>query len=330
MTSGVMCFVLFWYPATMARVLVTGATGFLGSHIAETLVRHGFTVRCTVRPSSSLRWLADVETEKIEVDFNDVARLKWLCEGVDVVIHNAGITRAKNDVEFFEVNTNATERLAKAAIKARVSRFIFISSLEARGPDGFTTAISAYGKSKLEAERLLTTLQNDIEMILLRPAGVYGPRDTDLLTLFQLAKYGFLTVPATSGRLQPVHGRDVAEAVLASIQARAQLGPFEIAEPNTYSWQDMASMLEIAMNKKLRVLRIPREVFLGAGYASETVSKLLNQAPKLDRRRAKSLAYYTYTCDTKPFKEALGWQARISLQKGLEETAAWYEKQGWL
>jgi nucleoside-diphosphate-sugar epimerase len=314
----------------MASVLVTGATGFLGSHIAETLVQHGFTIRCTLRPSSSLKWLEHLNIEKVNVNFSDETSLEKACESVDVVVHNAGITRAKNDVEFFEVNTYATERLAKAAIGARVSRFIFISSLEARGPDGFTTAISAYGKSKLEAERLLTNLQKDIEIILLRPAGVYGPRDTDLLTLFQLANYGLLTVPATSGRLQPVHGRDVAEAVSASIQGRAQLGPFEIAEPNTYSWQDMASMLEVAMNKNLRVLKLPREVFLGAGYASESVSKLLNQAPKLDRRRAKSLAYYTYTCDTGIFKEAFHWQARISLQEGLKETATWYEQNNWL
>ncbi len=314
----------------MARVLVTGATGFLGSHIAEVLVQNNLTVRCTVRPSSSLKWLENLDVEKVNVNFNDEASLQTACQGVDIVIHNAGITRAKNDSEFFEVNTNATERLAKAAITAKVSRFIFISSLEARGPDGFTEAISAYGKSKLEAEHRLSNLQNEIEMVLLRPAGVYGPRDTDLLTLFQLANYGFLTVPATNGRLQPVHGRDVAEAVLAAINGKAQLGPFEISEPTTYSWQDMAQKLEVAMQRKLRVIRIPREIFLGAGYVSETVSKLLGQAPKLDRRRAKSLAYYTYTCDTKPFTKAFGWQARISLQDGLTETAAWYKTQGWL
>jgi nucleoside-diphosphate-sugar epimerase len=314
----------------MASVLVTGATGFLGSHIAEVLVQHGFTVRCAVRPSSSLKWLEKLELEKITVDFNDDTSLQKACEGVDVVVHNAGITRAKTDARFFEVNTNATERLAKAAIQAKVPRFIFISSLEARGPDGFTTAISSYGKSKLEAEHRLAKLQKNVEIILLRPAGIYGPRDTDLLTLFQLAKYGVLTVPAINGRLQPIHVRDVAEAVLATLQGKAQLGPFEIAEANTYSWQDMASMLEVAMNKKLRVLKIPREVFLTAGYASETISKLLNQAPKLDRRRAKSLAYYTYTCDIQPFKEAFAWQARIPLQEGLKETAEWYKQNNWL
>jgi nucleoside-diphosphate-sugar epimerase len=314
----------------MLRVLVTGATGFLGSHIAETLVQHGFKVRCTLRPSSSLKWLQNLDIEKVNVNFNDEASLQTACQNVDIVIHNAGITRAKSDAEFFEVNTEATERLSKAAIKAKVSRFIFISSLEARGPDGFTTAISSYGESKLEAERRLTSLQNGLEIILLRPAGVYGPRDTDLLTLFQLANYGVLTIPATNSQLQPVHGRDVAEAVLASIQGKAHPGPFEIAEANTYSWQDMASMLEVAMNKKLSIIKIPREVFLTAGYASETFSKLFNQAPKLDRRRAKSLAYYTYTCNTQPFKEAFGWQARILLQEGLKETAEWYKQNNWL
>jgi nucleoside-diphosphate-sugar epimerase len=277
-----------------------------------------------------LKWLEHLSIEKVNVNLSDEASLQKACEGVDVVVHNAGITRAKNNAEFFEVNTYTTEKLAKAAIKARVSRFIFISSLEARGPDGFSKPISSYGKSKLEAEHRLSNLQNDIEMILLRPAGVYGPRDTDLLTLFQVTNYGLLTVPATSGKIQPVHGRDVAEAVLAAINQKAQLGPFNIAAPQIYSWQYMTNMLEVAVNKKLRVLHIPKEVFLAAGYASEGMSKLLNQAPKLDRRRAKSLAYYSYTCDTTPFKEAFGWEARISLQEGLTETANWYKQQGWL
>ncbi len=298
--------------------------------MAEVLVQKGFRVRCTVRPSSSAKWLEHLNIEKANVNFNDEASLQKACEGVDIVVHNAGITRAKNDAEFFEINTHATKRLAKAAIKAKVSRFIFISSLEARGPDGFTEAMSAYGKSKLEAERLLSSFQNDTQVILLRPAGVYGPRDTDLLTLFQVAKYGFLTVPATDGRLQPVHGRDVAEAVLASIQGKAYLGPFDIANAAQHSWQDMANALEVAMNKKLCVIKIPKEVFLTAGYLSETASKLFNQAPKLDRRRARSLAYYTYTCDTTPFKETFGWQAKISLQEGLKETAAWYKENSWL
>jgi nucleoside-diphosphate-sugar epimerase len=314
----------------MPQVLVTGATGFVGSHIAEVLTQNDFTVRCTVRQSSSLKWLAHLSLEKVTVNFTDEMSLQKACQGVDIVVHSAGSTRAKTDAEFFEVNTDGTERLAKAALAAKVSRFIFISSLEARGPDGLTETISSYGKSKLEAERHLAKLSNDIEVILLRPAGVYGPRDTDLLTLFQMAKYGFLTVPATSGKLQPVHGRDVAEAVLAAINGNTHLGPFDIAEPTTYSWQDMVHLLEQAMKRKLHVLKIPKEVFLGAGYASETVSKWLGQAPKLDRRRAKSLAYYSYTCDTKAFKEAFGWQARISLARGLAETAAWYKQQGWL
>jgi nucleoside-diphosphate-sugar epimerase len=314
----------------MPLVLITGATGFLGSHITEVLVSQGYQVRCTMRHSSSTKWLGHLNIEKVTVDFKDDSSLQKACQGVDIVIHNAGITRAKSHEAFFEVNTNATERLAKVAIAAKVSRFIFISSLEARGPDGFTTAISSYGKSKLEAEHRLTRLQNNIEMVLLRPAGVYGPRDTDLLTLFQIAKYGLLTVPATHSKLQPVHARDVAEAVLASIEGKSHLGPFEIAEANTYSWQDMAKMLEVAMNQELRVIKIPKEVFLMAGYASEVFSKLLNQAPKLDRRRAKSLAYYAYTCDTGPFQKAFGWQAKIPLQEGLTETAKWYKQNNWL
>jgi nucleoside-diphosphate-sugar epimerase len=315
---------------SMPLVLVTGATGFLGSHITEVLVTQGYQVRCTLRPSSSSKWLDHLNIEKVTVDFKDVSSLQAACAGVDIVIHNAGITRTKSDAEFFAVNTNATERLAQAALKAKVSRFIFISSLEARGPDGFNKPLSAYGKSKLEAEQRLAKHNEAMDIMLLRPAGVYGPRDSDSLTLFQMAQRGFLAVPATSGRVQPVHARDVAEAVVATLNQNAKVGPFEIAETTTYSWQDMAQFLGLAMKRQLRVIRLPKEVFLGAGYLSEGFGKLFNQEPQLDRRRAKSLAYYTYTCNTNPFKEAFGWQARISLQDGLAETAQWYKQHKWL
>ncbi len=314
----------------MTRVLLTGATGFLGSHIAEVLVQQGLSLRCTLRQTSSLKWLAHLDTENRIVDFSDEPSLQKACEGIDVIVHNAGLTRARDELEFFEVNTYSTERLAQAAIRAGVSRFIYISSLEARGPDGFTTAVSAYGKSKLAAEQLLRSLSGDIEVVLLRPAGVYGPRDTDLLSLFRLANYGFLPVPATRARLQPVHGRDVAEAVWASIRSRAVPGPFAISAPQTYSWQEMAQLIETSLNRRLSVIHIPKEIFLGVAYTSEVVAKLLKQAPKLDRRRAKSLAYYSYTCDTTAFRDAFDWQAGITLADGLRETAVWYKKQGWL
>lgn len=264
------------------------------------------------------------------VDFKDEISLFKACQNVDIVIHNAGITRAKIEQDFFEVNTHATKRLVKAAIRAGVSRFVFISSLEARGPDGFSQPQSAYGRSKLEAEHILSSLNNDIEVVLLRPAGVYGPRDTDLLTLFQMAKYGFLTVPAKGGKLQPVHGRDVAEAVTATLQTTARLGPFEIASPEVYSWSEMVMAMEFAMQRKLKVIVVPKEVFLAAGYVSEGASRFLKIAPQLDRRRSRSLAYYSYTCKTEPFKQAYGWQAKISLREGLSETAQWYKNNQWL
>ena len=138
------------------RVLVTGATGFLGSHIARLFSDAGWRVRCSVRSTSDTRWIDSLKPEIVPLDLSGpVESAAAAVDGVDVVVHNAGITRAKSDAEFLHVNTDATATLARAAVDAGVRRFIYISSLAARGPDGLSEPVSPYGWSKREAEETL-------------------------------------------------------------------------------------------------------------------------------------------------------------------------------
>ena len=168
------------------RVFVTGATGFVGSHITQRFVESGFRVRCGQRNTSSGRWLENLEVEPWTFELGDPKGFQAALDDVDVVVHAAGVTSARTEAVFRAVNTDGTVELAKAARCAGVRRFVYISSLAARGPDralqpGRDLPISPYGVSKLEAESGLRALVADLEVIVLRPVTVYGPRDSDLL-----------------------------------------------------------------------------------------------------------------------------------------------------
>src|SRR5215218_2772587 len=227
------------------RVLVTGATGFVGSHVAQALVEAGYEVRCGARASSNARWISDLDTEHVALDVRgkpeDISRA---VENVDVVVHAAGITRARRSEDYYSVNAGGTRRVAAAALRAGARRFVLISSLAARGPDGHDHPESDYGRSKLEAETHLLALGGRMEAVVLRPAAVYGPRDTDLLPLFRIARAGWLPVPRGAAPLQPIYAEDAARAALAAAREPVGFGPFPVAENRRYAWPDVAAGLE--------------------------------------------------------------------------------------
>jgi hypothetical protein len=156
-------------------------------------------------------------------------------QNVDAVVHAAGITRARRSEDYYSVNAGGTRRVAAAALRAGARRFVLISSLAARGPDGHDHPESDYGRSKLEAETHLLALGGRMEAVVLRPAAVYGPRDTDLLPLFRMARAGWLPVPRGAAPLQPIYAEDAARAALAAAREPVGFGPFPVAENRRYA-----------------------------------------------------------------------------------------------
>jgi nucleoside-diphosphate-sugar epimerase len=313
------------------RVLVTGATGFVGSHVAQALVEAGYEVRCGARASSNARWISDLDTEHVPLDVRgkpeDISRA---VENVDVVVHAAGITRARRSEDYYSVNAEGTRRVAAAALRAGARRFVLISSLAARGPDGHDHPESDYGRSKLEAETHLLALGGRMEAVVLRPAAVYGPRDTDLLPLFRIARAGWLPVPRGAAPLQPIYAEDAARAALAAAREPVGFGPFPVAENRRYAWPDVAAGLEKSLGRTVRAVGLPAGAFVLAGRAAEWATKPLSAVPIFDERRARDLALNAWTCDVSGTGEALGWRAEVSLFEGLERTARWYGQVGWL
>lgn len=315
-------------------ILLTGATGFVGSHAAEALAGAGAGLRCTVRASSDPRWIRGLEVETVQADLRDPDALAGALEGVGVVVHVAGITRAPGSAAYRRVNVEATARLAGAAARRGVRRFVFVSSLAARGPDGAKGPVSAYGRSKREAEERLTgAAEGEVppETVVLRPGGVYGPRDDDLLPLFRMAGRGWLPVPTRGRELQPVYAADVASAVRAAALGPAPgLGPWPLVGRSAHPWSEMAAAMEEALGRPVRTFPVPSFALVAAGALSETVGRLTGTTPRLDRRRARDLARHRWTADPAPSEQALGWRPEVGLAEGLRRTAEWYEERGWL
>ena len=313
------------------RVLITGATGFVGSHVAQAFVEAGYEVRIGARASSDPRWISDLYAEHVPLDVSgDPENTSRAVRNVDTVVHAAGITRAKRAGDYYAVNAGGARRLAVAAFRAGVRRFVLVSSLAARGPDGRGHPASDYGWSKLEAERHLRSLDGRMETVVLRPAAVYGPRDTDLLPLFRLAHAGWLPVPSGAAPLQPVYAEDVARAVLAAAREPAGFGPFPVAENRRYGWPDVVAGLRKVFRRPVRAVRLPAAAFVLAGRAAERSARPFSRPALFDERRARDLALNAWTCDVSGSEKALGWGARVPLVEGLERTATWYRQAGWL
>lgn len=291
----------------------------------------GVRVRCATRITSDTRWIDPLDVEKVELDLRDPDRqASEALAGIGTIVHCGGVTAARRETDFQKVNTEATERLARLAAGAGLRRMVFISSLAARGPDGHGGPVSPYGRSKRDAEERLLALEERLEITILRPGGVYGPRDTDLLPMFQMAKRGFLVVPRADIRLQPVFVDDVAEAVLGAVRGSPASGPLPLAEKATYGWDEVADSLAVGVGRPVKPIHLPFAVFWTAGLLGELGGRVTRRPPAMDRRRARDFSRYSWTCDPSRTETELGWKARVTLPEGLARTARWYRESDWL
>jgi nucleoside-diphosphate-sugar epimerase len=328
------------HETTAGPVLVTGATGFVGSHVVEAFARAGIHTRAFVRPTSDTRRLQKAGAEVVVGALDDETAVRRAVEGTTAVVHLAALTRAKSEAEYKRVNAEGTALLARAAAGngSGPRRFVHLSSLAAAGPptggrpvcpDDTPRPLTAYGRSKLAGELALLATEG-IRSIVLRPPAVYGPRDRDLFTFFRLAVLGILPVPMGPHRpVQLIHAEDLAEAVLRALLVDAS-GIVHVAEPMAYPWETVGRMVAQAVGKRARVVRVPASLIAAAAAVSEGVARIGGGATIFNRDKARELLAPGWLCETDAAREKLGFQTRIPLAEGLKETARWYRNEGWL
>ena len=325
-----------------SRVLVTGGTGFVGSHLLEALSSQGVQLRVLVRRTSSRAYLAKLNAELIEGDLGTQAALTSAMQNIDTVFHLAAVTRARSEREYHQANAEGTRALIEAirAAHPRPRRLIYLSSLAAAGPasngqpirqDDVPRPITAYGRSKLVGEQFCLAATGELEVVILRAPAVYGPRDRDLFLCFLLAARGILPVPRGPERmLQFIHVNDLVEALICAAAAPQAAGIYHVAEPQPYAWSEIARWIAQALGQRVRAVYIPQWAVRTAATLSELAATTVGRTTIFNREKARELLAPGWLCETEAAKRDLGFEGRIPLPAGLIGTAAWYRAQGWL
>lgn len=325
------------------RVLVTGGTGFVGSHLVERLLRNGYSVTCLVRDQRHLRWLEGMEVQLIQGDCTQPDSLAAAVQGVSLVFHCAGLTKAIHARDYYLVNHLGTKNLLDACARHNpgLDKFIQVSSQAAAGPslDGRPVGdgnaphpVSDYGRSKLLAEEEVRGYKDRLPVVILRPTSVYGPRDVDVFELFRWSSRG-LTLEMTGGDryLNLCYIEDLTAALLLSAERGTESGSaYFVAENRSYSWSEFRALLLSTGGVKARAIKIPYGAAYLVGLASE-IGSLFTKRPALaNRQKVREAVQRYWLCDVGKIENELGFRAEYPLQKGLELTWQWYRKNQWL
>lgn len=325
------------------KALVTGASGFIGSHLVETLLTNNIEVRCLVRATSSLAWLLDKNVEFVTGDCRDRDSLRQAVRGVDLVFHLAGLVRARDLDEYFQVNCLGTRNLVQECLRIRpeLSRFVLVSSQAVVGPspDGrpltesdTPVPISSYGWSKLLAEKEVLEEAERLPVVILRPSPVYGPRDKDFFSIFKMIHLGLRPVLGEQPRfLHLIYVKDLAEGCLrAAVVPEARGNIYFLAEERKYSWEEIGEIVSLASEKRTRSFRIPVGMSRVISVLSELWAGLRGRAAVINRDKVREMLARFWLCDTSRARRELSFEIRYPLAVGAREAYRWYRAQGWL
>jgi len=326
------------------KVLVTGASGFLGSHIAEGLAAAGHQVRVLVRRTSSREFLQGFAHEEAIGDVTAPEVLRDAVSGVDAVVHAAGLVKARREAEFVAVNRLGTANLLSAidAAAPGLKRFVYISSLAAEGPseDGrprpagaAPRPLTAYGRTKLAGEELTRAARVADRAVIFRMPVIYGPRDPALLPFFRLARRR--VAPLLMGgrnRISIVYVEDAARAVAEATTAEAAVAgkTYYPEDGHVYSWRDLLSAVEEAVGRRAVRISAPRWAFSAAALASEAFGRIAARAVPLTREKVREMAQPYWVCSHESLQRDLGWSPRVAIREGTKTTGEWYRARGWL
>lgn len=326
------------------RALVTGGTGFIGSHLVELLLQKGWVVVCPVRNTKVLRHLTQIPAKIIS--WNELESETRREPFFDYIIHVAGATRACNYKAYLDANVNQTryllELIASSPGKNQLKKFVLIGSQAAAGPspeNGMPITetdspkpISLYGKSKLEAEKIALSFSNELPVTILHPSTVFGPRDTDVLGMFKCAKFGIAPYLAGSDRLVSIiYVEDLIEAILAAALSSNSTGQkYFLANERPVIWREFACEIVRMFGHKPVPIPVPLAVMRLMALGGELLGHLTNRPQLLRKEKFEEMRQIAWVCSTQKASRELAWEPRIPLPEAIAKTAKWYRDCGWI
>jgi nucleoside-diphosphate-sugar epimerase len=311
------------------RVAVTGATGFVGSHVIRRLTASGHQVRILARRMPITALTPQKPLEVVLGDLDDQAALHRLVGGVDALIHVAGIIKARDAAAFHKVNVEGTRHVAAALADVSPEvRVIHVSSLAAREP-----GLSTYCASKRGGEDAIKALPNPARLTIVRPPAVYGPGDAEIFPMFKAASLGLCTYPGTArSRVSLIHGADLAAAITAAVEAKGLEPVYELDDGHTggYAWSEIGAGLSAALNRPVRMVRIPRPVLTAVAAGVELHRRVAGSLTALSFGKVPELYHADWAAQGPRLEAKTAWKPGFDITNGFADTLAWYRAIGWL
>lgn len=325
------------------KVFVTGATGFVGSHLVEELVNRGYEASVLIRKTSNLRWLS---TPCVRHVYGNVEALNneeviKAIEDANYVYHVAGITKALKKEVYYRVNRDGTVRVCEMCERygKNLKKLVIISTLAVYGPknryepikeDDEINPVSPYGKSKHEGDKMALRFSTKIPLVIVRPGMIYGPRDTDFLRVMKTAmRWGVFPVPGFRRKwVNLAFVKDVVDLIIKCGESNVNSGEIFLAGGFNYFWEEVADIMSQVFDREIRVVKLPKSMVYISAIFGEAVSYITRSPLPLSITRVRDLVGDNWAIDLSKAKKLLGFEPSVLLEEGMRITFEWYRKEG--
>ena len=335
----------------MTKILITGASGFIGSFIAEAAVDAGFETYAGIRSTSSKRYLKKEGLHFFELDFSEKTKIKKYLSDFkkangkfDYIVHCAGVTKCVNKSDFITVNYNQTKDFVDTLLELDMipTQFIYISTLSVFGPikeesykpiseKDLKNPNTAYGISKLKSERYLESLEG-FPYVIFRPTGVYGPREKDyFLMVDSIKKHLDFSVGYKRQDLTFVYVKDLVQAVFLAIDKKVKRRAYFVTDGEVYTSRAFSNLIKQELGNPCVIhIKSPLFILKIISLFAEFISRLIGKSSTLNSDKYNIMKQRNWQCDITPTQIELGYRPQYKLDKGVEETVSWYKKEQWI
>ncbi len=325
------------------KALVTGATGFVGSHLVDKLLEKNYEVYCLKRKTSSTKWLDGKNIKYVDGDLFSNEALENCIKDMDYVFHVAGVVKAKTKEGFYHGNSDSTKNLLEITYKVNpgLKKFIFVSSLTASGPaktdkpvdeNTIPDPITTYGLSKLKAEEEVFRYKDKFPVCIISPPAVFGPRDTEILIYFKTFSKGLNSVIGFDAKyLSLVYVEDLADGIVLAAENNAANGQkYFLCFDKAYNWDEIGSLTSKLLGRKALKIRLPHSVLYSVGYLAELFSTFSSKPATLNIEKCKDITQLRWVCSNEKAKSELGFKTKFTLEESFRKTIDWYREMKWI
>ncbi len=334
----------------MKKVLITGASGFVGSFLVQEALNQGFEVYAGIRTTSKKDFLTDPRINFIELGLSRkemiVEKLTYYEKKIgrfDFVIHNAGVTKSHKKNDFDRVNFQYTKNIIEALIEANCvpDKFVYISSLAAYGPGdeknmqpitelSVPNPVSLYGKSKLKSEEFIYGLK-DFPYLIFRPTGVYGPREKDYFLMYKSIKNHLETyVGSSQQQITFVYVKDLASLIIKSLNSNISAKSYFVTDGNSYTAEEFSEIVKKHLNVNAISIVFPKTLVKIIAYCLEKLFAIFGKVPTINTEKYKEISAKNWLCNSEKVYRDFNTKPNYNLYAGLKETISWYQQKNLL